>query len=50
MDAHLGGVTPGKLADIIALDGDIFNMDPMRIADTEVVLTVFGGEIVHRLI
>jgi hypothetical protein len=50
MDAHLGGITPGRLADFIALDRNIFEIDPSLIADTVVDMTVFGGEIVHRLI
>jgi predicted amidohydrolase YtcJ len=44
----LGTLTPGKKADIILLDQDIFRVDPMAIADTQVKMTVFDGEIVFR--
>jgi len=48
--AHeLGSITPGKRADLIILDRDIFRVDPMEIADTLVDLTLFNGKIVfHR--
>jgi predicted amidohydrolase YtcJ len=47
--AHeLGTLTPGKRADIILLNRDIFQIDPMEIADTQVDMTIFDGEIVHR--
>ena len=47
--AHeLGSLTPGKYADLIVLDRDIFTVDPMEIADTRVEMTVFDGRIVHR--
>jgi predicted amidohydrolase YtcJ len=42
-----GSLTPGKLADLIVLDRDIFSVPPEQIADTQVVMTVFDGQIVH---
>ncbi len=44
---ELGSLTPGKLADLIVLDRDIFAIDPMEIAQTQVVMTVFDGQIVY---
>jgi hypothetical protein len=44
----LGSITPGKLADLVVLDRDIFAIDPMDIHRTQVVLTVFDGEVVHE--
>lgn len=44
----LGTITPGKFADIIVLDRDIFSVDPMEIIDTTVEMTIFDGKIVHR--
>lgn len=43
-----GSLTPGKYADAIILDRDIFAIDPYEIADTEVDLTLLGGREVHR--
>ncbi len=48
-DAELGSITPGKLADLIVLDRDIFTIEPMEIAQTQVVMTVFDGRVVYRL-
>ncbi len=45
---ELGTLTPGKKADIIVLDQDIFKIDPIEIAETQVNLTLFDGEIVYR--
>jgi hypothetical protein len=43
-----GSLTPGKWADLILLDRDIFAVDPYDIATTEVDLTLLGGREVHR--
>jgi predicted amidohydrolase YtcJ len=45
---ELGSITPGKRADLVILDRDIFDIDPMEILDTKVDLTVFDGQIVYR--
>lgn len=45
-EAELGSLTPGKLADLVVLDGDIFVIDPMEIAQTQVGMTIFDGQIV----
>jgi predicted amidohydrolase YtcJ len=47
-ERELGTLTPGKRADIILLDQDIFQIDPMEIGDTQVDLTLFDGEVVYR--
>jgi predicted amidohydrolase YtcJ len=46
--ARQGSLTPGKLADLIALDRDIFAIPPNEIADTQVWLTMFDGQVVYR--
>jgi predicted amidohydrolase YtcJ len=47
-EAHLkGSLSPGKLADMVVLSGDIFTMDPMGIADTRVEETIFDGRIAY---
>jgi predicted amidohydrolase YtcJ len=43
-----GSLTPGKLADLIVLDRDIFSIPPQEISDTQVCLTAFDGQVVYR--
>ncbi len=45
---RLGSVTPGKLADLIVLDEDVFRMDPDRLAGVGVCLTLLDGKVVHE--
>ena len=45
-EAELGSITPGKLADLVVLDRDIFTVDSMEIAQTQVVMTIFNGRVV----
>ncbi len=40
-----GSIEPGKLADFAVLSDDIFAIDPVKIADTKVVMTIFDGKI-----
>lgn len=47
-EKELGSVSKGKFADIIVLDQDIFKIDPDRIADVKVDITIFDGKIVHE--
>lgn len=42
-----GSIEAGKLADLAVLSQDITTVDPDRIRDTEVLLTLLGGRIVH---
>jgi len=42
-----GSLTPGKLADIVVLDGDLFAIAPKKIKDVTVRYTIVGGKIVH---
>jgi len=39
-----GSIEVGKWADLVLIDRDIFSVDPMTIADTKVLLTVFDGQ------
>ncbi len=43
-----GSITPGKYADIVILDRDIFSIDPIQIQDVKVVTTIAGGKIVWQ--
>jgi predicted amidohydrolase YtcJ len=45
---RMGTLTPGKRADMIVLDRDIFEVDPMEIPDARVEMTIFDGRIVYR--
>lgn len=44
----LGSLSPGKLADLIILDRDIYIIPPDSIHDTKVLLTIFDGRVVFR--
>lgn len=46
---HLGSLTPGKLADLVVIERDIFSVDPMDIAQTRVVMTIFDGQIIYEV-
>ena len=46
---HLGSLSSGKLADLIVLDRDIYQVDPAEIAQAKVVMTVFDGRVVYEL-
>ncbi len=48
MEEDIGTLRPGKMADLIVLDRDIFRCDPMDILATCVVGTMVGGEWKHR--
>ena len=41
-----GSIEPGKFADLVVLSDDILTIDPERIKDVKVTMTVFDGEIV----
>jgi len=43
-----GSLEPGKLADFILLDRDLFKIEPSEIDKTEVLITVVGGKIVYQ--
>lgn len=47
-ETRKGSLTPGKLADLIVLDRDIYTVEPMAIAGTRVVATMVDGRFVHR--
>ncbi len=43
-----GSIETGKLADIIILSQNIFDVDPHKISDTKVTSTIVGGRIVYQ--
>ena len=44
-----GSIEPGKLADLIVVSQNIFEVDPHRIAQTKVVKTIVGGKVVYQM-
>jgi predicted amidohydrolase YtcJ len=48
MEEVSGSLSPGKFADFVVLDQDIMAIAPERILDTQVLMTVLGGQVVYR--
>ena len=44
----LGSITEGKLADLVLLEKDLFNIPAETINATSVAVTVVNGRIVHE--
>jgi predicted amidohydrolase YtcJ len=42
-----GTITPGKLADIVMVDRNIFEIDPLEIERVKAVLTIMDGRVIH---
>ncbi len=43
-----GSIETGKLADLVVLSDDILSIDPVKIKDTEVIMTIFDGKIIYK--
>jgi predicted amidohydrolase YtcJ len=43
-----GSITPGKLADLVVLNGDLESDEPRKILKTRVAMTILGGRIVWQ--
>lgn len=43
-----GSIEAGKLADLIIVSQNIFEIDPHRIAETKVLTTIVGGRVVYQ--
>lgn len=48
LENELGSITPGKFADLIVLDRNIYTIDPMQIPETQVEITIFDGKVMFR--
>jgi predicted amidohydrolase YtcJ len=46
-EQETGSIEVGKLADLIVLDQNLFDIEPQDISNTRVVLTLFGGDPVY---
>src|SRR6266851_3809102 len=44
-----GTITPGKVADLVILSGDIFKIDPNEIEKAKVVMTIMDGRVVYEV-
>jgi hypothetical protein len=43
-----GSITPGKFADLVVLSDDILSIDPVKIENATVHMTVLGGKIIYQ--
>jgi predicted amidohydrolase YtcJ len=43
-----GSIEPGKRADIVVLDRDLFDIPPEQISEARVVMTLLDGEVIYR--
>jgi predicted amidohydrolase YtcJ len=43
-----GSLEPGKLADLIVVSQNVFQVDPHELGKTKVTLTMVGGRVVHK--
>jgi predicted amidohydrolase YtcJ len=47
LERALGSITPGKLADLVVLDQNIFEIEPAEIANVKPTMTIFNGQVVY---
>ena len=43
----IGSIETGKKADLVVLDRNLFEIDTYSIHQTEVVMTIFAGEVIY---
>jgi predicted amidohydrolase YtcJ len=43
-----GRIAPGQLADIVVLSDDIFTIDPVKIDEVKVEMTLLGGQVIYE--
>jgi predicted amidohydrolase YtcJ len=46
-DDSVGSIEPGKIADIVVFDRNLFEIAPAEISEARVDLTIFGGRVVY---
>ena len=46
-EEDLGTLQEGKLADLVVIDRNLFEIEPKEIGDTQVLFTILGGKIVY---
>ncbi|MNE91611.1 N-substituted formamide deformylase precursor [compost metagenome] len=47
LDGQIGSLAPGKQADLIVLDRDVFKVSDEQLFDTQVLRTFFAGQLVY---
>jgi len=47
MEDQIGSIATGKLADLVALDGNLFTMDPWMISKTKALAVMMEGDLIH---
>ena len=45
---RLGSIEPGKLADLVVIDRDIFSLPAEELLETKVLMTIVGGKTVYE--
>lgn len=50
LDGVAGSIEAGKLADMVVLSQNMFEVDPMELYNTKPLTTIFGGKIVYERI
>jgi predicted amidohydrolase YtcJ len=48
LEDKIGSIEAGKLADLIVLERNLFDIPPHEIHRTKVLLTMLGGKVVHQ--
>jgi predicted amidohydrolase YtcJ len=47
-EAQKGSIAPGKVADFVILDRDLFSIKPEEIRNAKVLMTIFDGQVVYK--
>ena len=47
IESRTGSLEVGKLADLVILDQNLFEIEPYDISETNALITLFDGEVVH---
>jgi len=48
LEHETGSITEGKAADLVVLDRNLFEIPAHEIGEAKVVMTIFGGRVVHQ--